>query len=392
MHKRIVDETLINYFEVDKTDLEDILKIFTRVNSGGTPLSKTDLLFSTIVATWDDGREEIENLLKTINSKGDGFDFSNEFLMRCCLVITDAPVLYKVNSFKPENVEKIKTQWDNIAKAISKTVDLLVEFGFSSSVLTSQNATIIIVYYIFKGGTINKEVNKDIKKYLIHALINRIYGTTQESVLSSLRNFFRKKIETKEGAVDYTIKSNTFSFNELLKIELPARKSFYITEDEIEGFLSFSKGIESFFALSLLYPNLRYKEVQFHQDHIHPAALFNDDTFDSLGIPEEQRQEWLNKKNLLPNLQLMEGRQNESKNSKEFKIWLKTMDKSQQKHFFQSNYIPQKFDYSFSNFESFFEKRKEMLRKALLKVFAINNDIPKDASLLSEEPNENGGI
>ena len=50
-----------------KDDLDDILKIFIRVNSGGTILSKTDLLFSTIVATWENGRDEIETFLKDLN-------------------------------------------------------------------------------------------------------------------------------------------------------------------------------------------------------------------------------------------------------------------------------------------------------------------------------------
>lgn len=116
LNKRIATEQLINYFEIDKKELEDILKIFIRVNSGGTQLNKTDLLFSTIVATWHDGREEIEKLLQKINRKGDGFGFSNEYLMRCCLVLTDAPVLYKVNSFKSENVQKIKDEWTKIAE------------------------------------------------------------------------------------------------------------------------------------------------------------------------------------------------------------------------------------------------------------------------------------
>ena len=93
LHKRIYHDEIINYFEVAKDDLEDILKIFVRVNSGGTVLSKTDLLFSTIVATWDEGRENIENLLKKINAKGDGFSFNNEYLMRCFLVLSDGPVL-----------------------------------------------------------------------------------------------------------------------------------------------------------------------------------------------------------------------------------------------------------------------------------------------------------
>ena len=153
---RITKEQLINYFDVSKNDLEDILKIFIRVNSGGTQLNKTDLLFSTIVATWENGREEIEGLLKHINTKGERFNFSNEFLMRCCLVLSDSPVLYKVNSFKSENVQKIKDEWKDISSAVSQMVDLLVEFGFSSNTLTSHNATIIIAYYIMKGGEINK--------------------------------------------------------------------------------------------------------------------------------------------------------------------------------------------------------------------------------------------
>ena len=39
LHQRIHRDELINYFEVAKDDLEDILKIFVRVNSGGTILS-----------------------------------------------------------------------------------------------------------------------------------------------------------------------------------------------------------------------------------------------------------------------------------------------------------------------------------------------------------------
>ena len=120
LHGRVCKEELLNYFEIAKDDLKDALKIFIRVNSGGTVLNKTDLLFSTIVATWDDGREQIENLLQTINDKGDKFSFGNEFLMRCCLMLTDAPVVYKVNSFKAENVEKIQREWPSIGRDCKK--------------------------------------------------------------------------------------------------------------------------------------------------------------------------------------------------------------------------------------------------------------------------------
>lgn len=373
--KRINNEALINYFEVAKKDLEDILKIFIRVNSGGTQLSKTDLLFSTIVATWNDGREEIEALLQKINKKGDGFGFNNEFLMRCCLVLTDSPVVYKVNSFKTENVEKIKDEWKNISNAVEKMVDLLVDFGFNQSLLTSLNSTIIIAYYIYKGGNINNITKVEIKKYLIHSLLNGIYGSSQEQIIASLRNFFRKGLKNNEGKNIYTLKSKDFSFDELLKYELPARKSLYITEIGLDNFLSYRKGASSFFVLSLLYPHLKYNEVQFHQDHIHPSSKFSSSILNQFNLNEEDKEEWIKMKDMVPNLQLMEGRQNESKNASEFNEWLIQKDNNEQNLFKSTNFIPVDVNLSFSNFKIFFNERKMKLRDELKKVLSISNEV-----------------
>lgn len=79
LHQRLVNEELINYFRIDEQDLDNILAIFVRVNSVGTVLSKSDLLFSTIVAHWEKGREEIDEFIEKINKKGDGFRFNSDF-------------------------------------------------------------------------------------------------------------------------------------------------------------------------------------------------------------------------------------------------------------------------------------------------------------------------
>lgn len=129
--------------------------------------------------------------------------------MRCCLVLTDTTVLYKVNSFKTENVQIIMDNWSKIASSINTTVDLLVEFGFNGSLLTSQNASIIIAYYIYKGGEINNYTKKEIRKYLIHALLNGIYGGTQDQVISTLRNFLRKEIKIGDDKIDYILKNGS---------------------------------------------------------------------------------------------------------------------------------------------------------------------------------------
>lgn len=374
LHRRIHRDELINYFEVAKDDLEDILKIFVRVNSGGTVLSKPDLLFSTIVATWDNGREEIENLLMKINAKGDGFFFGNEYLMRCCLILCDGPAVYKVNSFKSDNVERIRSEWPHIAVAVENTVDLLVEFGFSGSVLTSQNATIPIAYYLYKGGDKNEKSKAGMRKYLIHALLNGIFGSSQDQLLATLRNAFREEVRTDTGSITYKGRYNSFSFEDVLKVSLPQQKSLSVTANDIERFLQFKKGPQSFFVLSLLYPQLRFNEVAFHQDHIHPASGFTLEKFHELGLSTDQCDEWLDYCDCVPNLQLMEGRRNESKNATPFKTWFEQMDETRQKAFAEENYLPETVGLEFENFMLFFEQRKEKLREELNKVLALTNE------------------
>jgi hypothetical protein len=381
LHTRIHRDELINYFEVAKDDLEDILKIFVRVNSGGTVLSKTDLLFSTIVATWDDGRDQIEGLLKRINAKGDGFSFGNEYLMRCCLVLTDGPVIYKVNSFKSENVAKIRTEWPQIASAVEKTVDLLTEFGFSSSSLTSQNATLILAYYIYKGGDLSKESKAGMRKYLVHSLLNGIYGSSQDQLISDLRGAFRVAVEGDGKSTSFVGRFKQFSFADVLKIKLPQQKSLAVTEEDIERFLSVKKSAASFWILSMLYPHLRLEDVTFHQDHIHPAARFEDSNFEALGIPKEQWKDWLELRDALPNLQLMEGKQNSAKNAKPFKDWFDGLSEAHQASFSTGNYLPAGVGLEFEHFMEFYQARKEMLRCELRNVLAVSKAVTREEPL-----------
>jgi hypothetical protein len=388
LHARIHRDELINFFEVAKDDLEDILKIFVRVNSGGTILSKTDLLFSTIVATWNDGREEIERLLESINEKGDGFDFTNEFLMRCCLVLSDGPVTYKVNSFKAENVQRIRDEWPKIAAAITTTVDLLTEFGFSGSVLTSQNATIILAYYLHKGGSLDAESKAGMRRYLVHALLNTIYGSAQEQLISTLRSAFREETMTESGAVTYSGTRPRFSFEELLTIELPQQKRLTITEDDLERFLSHSKGAGAFFVLTLLYPHLRYSEVSFHQDHIHPFSGFSEERFTEMGVAEAEWPEWWDRRDRVPNLQLLEGLRNISKNAAPLHEWLAGMSPAERCTFGRNNYFPDGgVGLEFKNFPTFYAQRKELLRHELRKILAMT---PKPASSPPQDPAGNG--
>jgi hypothetical protein len=367
LHQRLVLEELISYYQVEDQELDNILDIFVRVNSGGTVLSKSDLLFSTIVANWQDGREEIEHFLETINSKGRGFWFDNDFIMRCCLVLTDCPVLFKVDNFKKENIDKIRKSWKDIKSSIRKTVDLLVTFGFSGETLTSQNAIIPIAYHFIKGGT-DKDSRPEIRRYLLHVLLKQTFGGQGDQVLSNLREALRKKKDK-----DYVLADGRFSFASLSKAKLPGNRSMKITDEDIQEMLTYRKSAYSFIVLSFLYPQLKFGQVEFHQDHIHPASWFTDSKLKKAGVSESKWPHWQEIKDTLPNLQIMEGQENESKQATPFADWITGQSNGHPNvadiaKFKADNFIPSSVSLSFKQFDKFYEYRRNLLEQAIRKV------------------------
>ena len=358
LHKRMVHDDLISYFEVAEQELDNIVDIFIRVNSAGTVLSKTDLLFSTIVAHWEEGREEIDKLVEVLNKKGEGFRFDSDFIMRSCLTLTGAPVIFKVESFKKENISKIMDNWTNIKDALNKSIDLLVEFGFNHENLTSLNAVIPIAYYYANCNKDNDGIRESLRKYLISSLVKKIYGNQGDQVLSHARESFKNCIN----------KYGEFKFNEFENdFNNRSRKSITITDEDIEKILEYKKGSYSFMILSLLYPNLKYGQIKFHQDHIHPATLFTNHKLETYNIPIEKRELWKDIKDRLPNLQLMEGSENISKNKTLFKDWVNSVDNVKDiVKYKEDNYIDINSSEEFSNFEEFYNKRREILRQKLI--------------------------
>ena len=79
----ILDKDKIAYYEEKEQDLEHVLNIFIRMNSGGTVLSYSDLLLSIAVAQWKDldAREQIHALVDEMNETGDGFSFSKDLVL-----------------------------------------------------------------------------------------------------------------------------------------------------------------------------------------------------------------------------------------------------------------------------------------------------------------------
>lgn len=355
LHTRLVVDQIINYFEVEKDSIDSVLDIFVRVNSGGTVLSKSDLLFSTIVSHWDKARDEIDKLLAEINKTGEGYKFTNDFIMRTCLYLLDMSVTLKVETFKKESVLQIRDSWESIKKAIKDTVNLLNEFGFNSENIISYVAVSPMVYYRYKGGNYDAESKAELRKYIVIAQVKQIFGTASNSALTSIREALKK------GPTD------SFSMDNLKSVRFTGDRTLKYTPEEVDAmFDTYEIGAYTFMLLSLLYPNLKYSQKGFHQDHMHPYTGFEEDKIkdlvlqDGSVIDDATKEDWRRRRNTLANLQLLEGRENESKNATPLVDWLKEPENKDNVKF-----LPDGISYELSNFEEFMQKRQELMSKLL---------------------------
>ncbi|MDZ4185914.1 MAG: DUF262 domain-containing protein, partial [Desulfuromonadales bacterium] len=119
------DDAISFYTETDP-DHERILEIFVRANSGGTKLSKSDLLLSTLTLHWgsENAREVINEFVNELNNQLTRKNKLNkDFVMKSCLVLLDLPVAYRVSSFTKDTCARIKDRWEDVKQAIKRAVD-----------------------------------------------------------------------------------------------------------------------------------------------------------------------------------------------------------------------------------------------------------------------------
>lgn len=353
----IIKEKTLNYFLEKAQDLNKALNIFIRINSGGEPLNFSDLIMSIAIANWDkkDARKEIHNLVDNIREKG--FTISKDLILRTYLYLYSKDIKFKINNFSKDNAKYFEKYWLNIRNAILSTFDLLRSFGFNEYSLTSKNAVLPIIYYLYHKGiytdftrkTCYKSDRDAIKKWLHSALIKRIFSASTDTILLQIRQTFT------DDVVNNPLKNEITSFPK----EFKELKTFSINNEFIEDLLLTQKDDKyAFSILSLLYPNLDYKNNNFHKDHIHPVSQFN-----KLSKQDSKNYNW-ESYNSIYNLQLLDENENTSKKDASLEEWVNKNAKSDRKSFLNNHLIPD-VDLSIGNFNKFFEERKTILIKKL---------------------------
>jgi uncharacterized protein with ParB-like and HNH nuclease domain len=376
-HNAIHQKGTISYYLEQGEELDKVLQIFIRINSGGTTLSYSDLLLSIATAQWQDkdAREVIHEFVDFINQIGDGFKFNKDIVLKSCLVLGDFDVKFKVDNFTKTNMQTIEQNWEATSGAMRTAIELVAAFGYSQDNLLATNAIIPIAYFIHKNECMHhilhsdshKENRRNIKEWLARVLLKGTFGGTPDGIYPKLRDLINANI-------------GRFPLYEIIEYYRGKNKSIAFNEDDVDTLINLQYGKpRTYCALTLLYPGLN-QSFKYHQDHIHPKSFFGKTKLRSLGLTEEQVETHQERCNNLPNLQLLQANQNIEKSDKHFSDWVKSTfpNINERNEFLRQNYIESSDSLDFQDFLSFENKRRAKIKSELMRMLKVNHQESED--------------
>lgn len=319
----VVNQPSLSYFEERSQELDRVLRIFIRMNSGGTVLSYSDLLLSIAVAQWSslDARKEIHSLVDELNRIGAGFNLSKDFVLKAGLMLGDIKsVGFKVENFNRKNMSKLEDIWPDVRRALILTVQLAASFGLNEHVLRADSALLPIAYYLYRRKPPENwllhpkhhEEREAIRLWLLRSLLKSsgIWGSGLDTLLNELRLVLRDS-------------HGSFPVDGLEKAMAARGKSLRFGEEEIDDLLGLEYGNRRMFPLlSVLYPFIDVRQLH-HVDHVYPKGLLTRRKLEKAGLDPEIAEQCYDLRNSLPNLQLLEGTQNMVKSDGPPASWLK---------------------------------------------------------------------
>lgn len=362
------------FYEEAEQDVERVLDIFIRVNSGGTVLSYSDLLLSIATAQWKDrdARAAIHGLVDALNSTGAGFTFSRDVVLKSGLVLAGVnDIAFKVKNFTAENMDKLDQQWDDIGDSLKVAAGLLSDFGLSAATLSANSVLIPVAYYIHRRGLAQsyraapaEAVDRAaIKSWVLRSLIMRgIWGSGLDSLLRDLRQVIDERGQT------------AFPVAEIERRMAARGKSLVFGPEQIEDILGLAYGgARTFAVLATLFPHVNTRNVH-HIDHVFPQALLTQGALRDAGIAADDVQVLLSARDQLPNLQLLEGPENISKSDLPPATWAAaTFDSTGALEAYKARNALPWLPESVTDFAAFAEERRGMLRILLERTLNAGN-------------------
>lgn len=371
LYRAIHTDPTVAYYEELNQDIEHVLSIFIRRNSGGTTLSYSDLLLSIATSQWTtlDARKEVHQLVDDLNRIGPGLGLTKDFVLKAGLMLTDiANVGFQVRNFTQANMAELETNWQRIRDALVETVQLVTGFGFDANSIRAASALLPIAYFLYRIGaptefeshTKYREHRSAIRGWLIRSILKAsgIWGSGLDTLLTALREVIRRSDGDEFPAV------------ELRRVMAQRAKGLEFSREEIEDLADMELKDRRIFALlGLIAPFVDVRNHLFHIDHIFPKSRFTKARLREVGFDEDDIDIVVDCANRIGNLQLLEGAANIEKQATLPGDWIKNAypDDDARRHYCELHLLGD-IRCDLSGFREFYEARRRRLEQRITEV------------------------
>lgn len=334
LYHKVFVEKLVRYTEIHDMNQDDALEMFVRFNSGGKALKKSEITMSILEAYWPSAKTEFGKLL--VDSYA---GFGSDFIIRSALMLYGDVVKSNISK---QIAEELKNNWSDFKKALKNLEAVLKDMKIEvSSFSSSWNVLLPIIYFIYYNPEYKNNA-EGIRSYLMRAILFTYFQSGTTGKLQQMKSNI--------NSYDYEITTDM----------LDQITDLRVTDGKIEDILNAEKGSrvagDALYYLSRDWTNKNFK---YEQDHLHPFDRF--DGSKPVSVSMEDWRRWRGNRNRLPNLQLLEGRSNGSKNDMRLIDYYNDMNDEQKAEFCKQAIIPDGVSLELEHFDEFYEKRKAVL-------------------------------
>jgi uncharacterized protein DUF262/uncharacterized protein DUF1524 len=347
-----ITEALL-YQEIDGTDEEapyefgDIVEIFIRANSGGTKLSRSDLMFTLLIAQWDLADVEMDQFVSEVNDNR--FDFSRDFVLKTAMTVLDKGAKYDVDKLRDDKLRtSISDNWKRITDSIRVVRDQIVSKTFirSDRALPSYNALIPLVYFHFHFPEEWKSF-RPVKEYLLRALLAGAFSGRPDGLIDKITKNIRER--------------GTFDRKAVFRVIEEDGRNLEISKATL---WDMGYGSGQIHLLFNLWYDVDYKPLYFGHlpqvDHIFPQSLLKAEKLRKVETGRRVQRFSASEINQLANCMLLTAKENGASGKGDIPPdeWLADKDAD----YLNLHCIPAKKSFwTVDNFEQFIEARKELI-------------------------------
>jgi hypothetical protein len=243
-----------------------VLEIFVRVNSGGTKLDASDLMFAAMKEGWDDIEQAIEETTELLNGAKLGFD--KTFPLKCLLVAHGKGAEASPEKFTDQSGEQLlrdmEANWAQGEAAFKQLRDFMTQELkiYSDKIIRSYNSFIPLFDFFYHNPSPTPRDRTLMRAYHYKAQLFGWYSQGTDATINVLHNIVGKTLP------------NGFPLNEIKK-QFEGRtnetllKRHHLGENRLR-----------FILLNLIYVSrmgtspfdVKFKGNEPHIDHIYPKS------------------------------------------------------------------------------------------------------------------------